>query len=120
MTIGFRITPTPLGDDGTVIAVRGEVDLFTAPDLKAAIGAAVSEGRVRVVVDLSETSFLDSSGLGVLVGALQRLRDRDGALSVVNVDPSIARTFTITGLDQILAVRETREDAIAALEAETA
>jgi anti-sigma B factor antagonist len=120
MTTGFRITPSPLGADGSVIAVGGEIDLFTAPDLKAAIGESLEGGRARVVVDLTDTTFLDSSGLGVLVGALQRLRDRGGALSIVSVDPSIARTFSITGLDQILAIRETRDEAVAALETETA
>jgi len=115
-TTDFRLTPSPLGDDGSVIAVRGEVDLFTAPELKKAIGAAVDGGRVRIVVDLSDTTFLDSSGLGVLVGALQRLRDRGGALSIVNVDAAISRTFSITGLDQILAIRDSREAAVQALE----
>jgi anti-sigma B factor antagonist len=120
MSIEFRLTPSPLGDDGAVIAVRGEVDLFTAPELKKAIADAIDGGRVRVVVDLTETTFLDSSGLGVLVGALQRLRDRAGALSVVNVDSAISRTFSITGLDQILAIRDTREAAVGALESEPA
>lgn len=114
----FRVSPTPLGDATTVIAVSGEIDLFTAPELKSAIGAAVDDGRPRVVVDLTHTTFLDSSGLGVLVGALQRLRDHGGALSIVNVDDAIARTFSITGLDQILAIRETREDAVQALQEE--
>jgi anti-sigma B factor antagonist len=120
MSGDFRISPTPLGDDGTVIAVRGEVDLFTAPELKQAVGDAIGEGRTRVVVDLAETTFLDSSGLGVLVGALQRLRDCGGALGIVNVDAAISRTFSITGLDQILAIRETRDEAVAALETEPA
>jgi anti-sigma B factor antagonist len=120
MTAGFRIEPSPLNDDTTVIVVGGEVDLFTAPDLKAAIGQSLDAGRSRVVVDLTDTTFLDSSGLGVLVGALQRLRDRGGALAIVNVDASIARTFSITGLDQILAISDTRDAAIAALEGEPA
>ena len=79
MTIGFRITPTPLGDDGTVIAVRGEVDLFTAPDLKAAIGAAVSEGRVRVVVDLTDHAdrHLPELARRLLDDARQRVQEID-------------------------------------------
>ena len=114
----FRVTPAPLGDHTAVIAVHGVIDLFTAPELKSAIAAAVNDGRPRVVVDLTGTTFLDSSGLGVLVGALQRLRDHGGALSIVNVDEAIARTFSITGLDQILAIRDTCDDAVQALEAE--
>lgn len=114
----FRVTPSSLGDTTAVLTVFGEIDLFTAPELKSAIAAAVEDGRPRVVVDLTHTTFLDSSGLGVLVGALQRLRDHGGALSIVNVDEAIARTFSITGLDQILAIRETREDAVQALQEE--
>jgi anti-sigma B factor antagonist len=120
MSSDFQLDPSDLADDGTVIAVRGEVDLFTAPELKKAVGDAIDAGRTRVVVDLTKTTFLDSSGLGVLVGALQRLRDRGGALSIVNVDAAISRTFSITGLDQILAIRETLDDAIAALATEPA
>ena len=108
-------------DAGThVVAVRGEIDLFTAPELKAALGEAIEAGRTRIVVDLSETSFLDSTALGVLIGTVKRLRSRDGRLTIVNVDPNIAKTFEITGLDQIFTIRSSREEALAALDEEEA
>lgn len=106
-------------DDGRhVIAVSGEIDLYTAPDLKALLTQVIEDGASGLVIDLSGTTFLDSTGLGVLIGGLKRLRSRDGALAVVNVDDSIARTFEITGLDQIFTIRGSRDEALAALDAD--
>jgi anti-sigma B factor antagonist len=99
-----------------VIAARGEIDLFTAPELKRVLTDAIEGGQHRVVIDLSEVSFLDSTALGVLIGAVKRLRSRDGALAIVNTDASIAKTFEITGLDQIFTILPSREEALAALD----
>ena len=99
-----------------VIAARGEIDLFTAPEFKQRVAAPIDAGRVRVIVDLTGTTFIDSSSLGVLIGAVKRLRSRGGALAIVNTDTSIAKTFQITGLDQIFTILPTREEALAALD----
>jgi anti-sigma B factor antagonist len=114
----FSLTQDQIDDERHVIAVAGEIDLFTAPEMKAALGEALEGGRTRIVVDLTETTFLDSTALGVLIGAVKRLRSRDGRLTIVNVDPNIAKTFEITGLDQIFTIRSTREEAIQALDAD--
>lgn len=98
-----------------VVAVAGEVDIFTAPELKRAISTAIDGGARSVVVDLTETRFLDSTALGVLIGAVKRLRPLDGRLLIVNVEPSTAKTFEITGLDQIFTIVGTREDALSEL-----
>src|ERR687888_508611 len=79
-----------------------------------ALGEAIEGGKTRIVVDLEETTFLDSTALGVLIGTVKRLRSRDGRMTIVNVDPNIAKTFEITGLDQIFTIRATREEAVAA------
>jgi anti-sigma B factor antagonist len=99
-----------------VIATRGEIDLFTAPELKRVLTDAIESGEHRVVIDLSEVTFLDSTALGVLIGAVKRLRSRGGALAIVNTDASIAKTFQITGLDQIFTIVPSREEALAALD----
>ena len=112
----FALTEDPLDADRHVVAVRGEIDLFTAPELKSALSEAIESGHMRIVVDLTDTTFLDSTALGVLIGAVKRLRSRDGALVIVNVDQNIAKTFEITGLDQIFTILSTRNDAIAALD----
>jgi anti-sigma B factor antagonist len=116
----FSLTQEPIDDERHVLAVAGEIDLFTAPELKSALGDAVEAGRSRIVVDLTQTTFLDSTALGVLIGAVKRLRSRDGAMTIVNTDPNIAKTFEITGLDQIFTIRPTREEAIDALGADSA
>ena len=84
------------------------------------LGEAIEAGRTRIVVDLTDTTFLDSTALGVLIGAVKRLRSRDGVLTIVNIDPNIAKTFEITGLDQIFTIRPTRDEAIEALDADEA
>ena len=114
----FALTEESLDDERHVIAVRGEIDLFTAPDLKATLLGAIDVGKNLIVVDLTETAFLDSTALGVLIGAIKRVRATDGALAIVNTDPNIAKTFEITGLDQIFTITETRDQAIAALDAD--
>jgi len=112
----FALTEESLDADRHVVAVRGEIDLFTAPELKATLLAAIDGGKSRIVVDLGETTFLDSTALGVLIGAIKRLRARDGALTIVNTDANIAKTFEITGLDQIFTIAGSRDEAIAELD----
>jgi anti-sigma B factor antagonist len=116
----FSLSKESLDAERHVVTVRGEIDLFTAPELKAALSESIESGHSRIVVDLTDTTFLDSTALGVLIGAVKRLRSRDGRLTIVNVDENIAKTFEITGLDQIFPISSTREDAIKALDADEA
>ena len=116
----FALTEESIDEERHVIAVSGEIDLFTAPEMKATLISAIDAGKTRIVVDLTNTSFLDSTALGVLIGAVKRLRSRDGVLTIVNTDPNIAKTFEITGLDQIFTIRPTRDEAVEALDADEA
>jgi anti-sigma B factor antagonist len=86
------------------IAVHGEVDLYTAPKLKEKFVEMIEGGYPDVVLDLEGVSFIDSSGLGVLVGALRRARERGGAVRVVCTRDSILKIFRITGLDKVFAI----------------
>ena len=116
----FAITEQASHAGHHVIAARGEIDLFTAPELKQVLTEAIESGQHRLVIDLSDVSFLDSTALGVLIGAVKRLRSRGGALAIVNTEASIAKTFEITGLDQIFTIRPTRDEAVEALDADEA
>lgn len=116
MSPEFAISEHPIDDERHVLAVRGEIDLFTAPELKQVLAESIEGGRVRIIVDLTETTFLDSTALGVLIGAVKRLRSRDGALAIVNIDENIAKTFEITGLDQIFTIVPTRDEAVDAVD----
>jgi len=116
MSPEFAITEQPIDAERHVLAVRGEIDLFTAPELKQVLAESIEGGRIRIIVDLTDTTFLDSTALGVLIGAVKRLRSRDGALAIVNIDENIAKTFEITGLDQIFTIVPTRDEAIEAVD----
>jgi anti-sigma B factor antagonist len=101
-----------------VVAVRGDADLHTAQELRSAIGDAIDGGATAVVVDLAETTFIDSMTLGVLLGAVKRLRPIGGRVSVVCNDANIRRIFEITLLDRVFSLHESRAAAIE--QAETA
>src|SRR4051812_47489894 len=96
-----------------VVAVRGEIDIFTAPEFKGRIAAAIDAGRDTVVVDLSGTTFIDSSSLGVLIAAPRRLAGRGGRLAIACDVPAVVSTFKITGLDGVLEIVEPRAQALA-------
>ena len=112
MTTDFAITDRQHGDDTYVVAVRGEIDLFTAPEFKQRVAAPIDAGRANVIVDLSETTFIDSSSLGVLIGAHRRLKLRGGSLTVVCDNDAIVKTFRITGLDGVFTLVRSLDDAL--------
>jgi anti-sigma B factor antagonist len=101
-------------DDGTyVISLTGEVDLYTAPEFKQQLLDVIGEGGKDVVVDFSDTTFIDSTTLGVLVGGVKRLRAQEGRLSLVCSDRNITKIFEITGLDRVFEIYPTRDEALA-------
>jgi anti-sigma B factor antagonist len=97
-----------------VIAVHGQADLNTAPALRDALTAAVDDGASALIVDLSDATFVDSMTLGVLLGAVKRLRPSGGRLAIVCTSPHIRRIFEITLLDRVFALHETLDGARAA------
>lgn len=115
VTFDFALSEERLASGAHVVAVAGEVDIFTAPDLKRTIALAIEDGAHRLVIDLTQTRFLDSTALGVLIGAVKRLRPLDGRMAIVNTEPSTAKTFQITGLDRIFTIFSTRDEAVAAV-----
>ncbi len=90
-----------------VIAVTGEIDVASAPQLREALHGVIAEGRATVVLDLLAVTFLDSTALGVLVGGLKRCREMGGELHVVVTDPRIKKIFEITGLNKVFPLVET-------------
>ena len=112
MAVEFQITDRKIDDDTHVVSVAGEIDLFTAPEFKQRMSAPIDEGRSNLIVDLSRTTFIDSSSLGVLIGAHRRLKLRGGSLVVVCDDEAIAKTFKITGLDGVFTLAPSVEAAL--------
>ena len=91
-------------DDCCELVLIGEVDVYTAPKLKQQLVELIESGCINVVVDLGGVAFIDSSGLGVLVSALRRARERDGAVRIVCTRDNVLKIFRITGLDKVFPI----------------
>jgi anti-sigma B factor antagonist len=98
--------------DKTVLEVGGEVDVYTAPKLREKLVELVGEGLYDVVVDMTKVEFLDSTGLGVLVGGLKRVRSHDGSLSLVCNQERILKIFRITGLTKVFPIYDSLDEAL--------
>ena len=109
-TLGHRA----LAADTHLIAVGGELDMGAAPDLREAIDRALEDGGLTLVVDLTEATFIDSTGIGVLMAGRQRLRLAGGSLELVCSEPNLLRIFEIVGLDRQLAIYSSTDAALAA------
>jgi anti-anti-sigma factor len=109
----FSLEQRRLPDGRVVVAVHGAVDLFAAPELKRRLIEAVDRGTSEIILDLSATEFLDSTGLGALLATYKRLSVRGGRLVVVLGETSVVRVFEITGLDSILTFADSLDAAIA-------
>ena len=108
----FRISSASVGGGTYVVALGGEVDLHTAPQLDDELGRLVALGARRVIIDLSSTTFVDSTVLGVLLRARKRLGGSGGAMVIVSDDRRVLRLFEVTGLDRKFRVEQTLVDAM--------
>jgi anti-sigma B factor antagonist len=111
--VNFDVQTEKVDDSTYVIALAGEVDLYTAPEFKQQLLDVIAKDAKDVIVDFSRTTFIDSTTLGVLVGGVKRLRAQDGRLSLVCSDRNITKIFEITGLDRVFTIHSTRDEALA-------
>jgi anti-sigma B factor antagonist len=84
------------------VVVQGEIDVATSPTLRDDLSALIARGARHITLDFADVSFVDSSGLGVLVGAYKRLREDGGSIRIVSAQPSVRKVFEITGLEAAL------------------
>jgi anti-sigma B factor antagonist len=98
-----------------VVDVGGEIDIYTAPRLRELLIDLVSKNSYQLVVNMDKVEFLDSTGLGVLVGGLKRVRAHDGSLDLVCTRERILKIFRITGPMKVFDIHETVDQAIAAM-----
>src|ERR1700748_3575814 len=101
-----------------VVDVEGEIDVYTAPRLRELLIDLVNKNNYQLVVNMEKVEFLDSTGLGVLVGGLKRVRAHDGSLDLVCTQERILKIFRITGLTKVFGIHETVDEAIAARRSE--
>ncbi|HEY6484893.1 MAG TPA: STAS domain-containing protein [Candidatus Cybelea sp.] len=99
------------GGETLVVNVRGSMDIATSPTVRAAISEAIDGGANDLIVDLSRLDFLDSTGLGVLIGAHRRTAESQGSLRLVVREGPISRLLNITGLIAVFAVYHSLDDA---------
>ena len=98
----------------TVVDVTGEIDLHTAPTFRERVYELIDQGTTRILLNLSSLDFMDSTGLGVMIGSLKRLKERDGTLALAAPQHSVRRVLEVTGLTKIFPVYDTLEEAIGA------
>jgi anti-sigma B factor antagonist len=113
--MNFDIETEQLSSEAYLISLSGEVDLYTAPEFKQQLLDVIGQGGKEVVLDFTNTTFIDSTTLGELVGGVKRLRMNDGRLSLVCSDRNITKIFEITGLDNSFEIYATRDEAISAM-----
>ena len=103
-------------DGWTVARASGDLDLTTAPRLREQLVQVVMDGRPRIVLDLEGVDFIDSAGLGVLVGGLKRAKDGEGELVLVATGRSVIRVLELTGLTRVFDIHSSRAAALGAHE----
>ena len=96
----------------SVLSVQGEVDVYTAPQFREQLIELVDQGRRSILVDLEGVEFLDSTGLGVLVGGLKRVRSHDGDLALVCTQRRILKVLEITGLTKVFTIHDSVDAAV--------
>jgi anti-sigma B factor antagonist len=114
----FNVEVESLDGGIHAFAIAGELDQATAPLLREPLQESISGGTTAVMIDMSSCGFIDSTGLGVIVEAWKTLQEEDGeeaGLSICCPEPEVRRLLELTGLDQAIAIRDTREGAISAL-----
>jgi anti-sigma B factor antagonist len=97
----------------TVVEVTGEIDVYTAPKLREQLAELVDSGRHDIVVDMQGVEFLDSTGLGVLVGGLKRVKQHGGSMNLVCTQERILKIFRITGLTKVFPIHDSVAAAVA-------
>ena len=108
--LDFKVSSAALGSSVSSVSVGGEVDLSTAPELKEVLNGVIDGGARFVLVDLSAATFIDSTTLGVLMGAVKRVRPEGGEIAIACKDQNIRKIFEITLLDRVFAIFDTPEE----------
>lgn len=104
-------------DGVPVLDVMGEIDIYTTPQFKDAVSAAIDEGKPGIIINMSQVTYMDSSGFGTLLSATKRLRPVSGALFLSGCNDAITRMLQITRLNTIFGIYLTEDDAVAAAKA---
>lgn len=108
----IRIDTRETGDQSQTVEVHGEIDVYTSPKVKEIITELIEKGNIYLVINLEGVRYIDSTGLGILIGALKKVREKDGCINLVCDNPQIKKIFNITGLVRIFGIFKTEEEAL--------
>ncbi len=100
--------------DCNIVELAGEIDVYTSPKVKDALGELIDRGVYNLVIDLEKVRYIDSTGLGVLIGGLKRVREHGGTVNLVCTNPQIKKIFDITGLVKIFGIYDSEDAAMKA------
>lgn len=92
-------------ENESILSLSGEIDAHTAPELKEALGQLTKQSGQEIIVDLENVSYMDSTGLGLFIGALKSAKENDGELKLINIQERVFRLFQITGLDEVMDLK---------------
>src|SRR5581483_7821475 len=114
-TLDIKVNVREAPGDCYVVDLSGEIDVYTSPKVKDAIGELIDRGVYHLVINLEKVRYIDSTGLGVLIGGLKRVREHGGSVNLVCTNPQIKKIFDITGLVKIFGIFENEDSAMKAL-----
>lgn len=100
--------------DIAVFDINGEIDLYNAPEIKDKIKEEMNKGKVNIIINLDKVSYIDSSGIGVLISSLSNLKKVGGALKLINVYASVRKVFELTKLTSFFDIYDNESDAVTA------
>lgn len=113
--VDIKVNSRPISDGAHAVEVQGEIDVYTSPRVKETINELIDQGRYNLVINLEGVRYIDSTGLGVLIGALKKVREHDGRILLICTNPQIKKIFNITGLVKIFEIFKTEEEAVKVL-----
>ena len=115
LVLDIKVNVRESAGDCYVVDLTGEIDVYTSPKVKDAIGELIDRGVYNLVINLEKVRYIDSTGLGVLIGGLKRVREHGGSVNLVCTNPQIKKIFDITGLVKIFGIFEDEDAAMKAL-----
>ena len=102
----FELNTESNDGKNVVISVKGEIDIYSAPDFKECLYQSINDVQQNIILDFSDLSYIDSMGLGILVGALKRVKEKDRNITIKNPKSTVRKLFRITGLDKAFIIEE--------------
>jgi anti-sigma B factor antagonist len=110
--LDIKVNTRQLGEGVYAVEVQGEIDVYTSPRVKETINELIEGSHYNFVINLEGVRYIDSTGLGVLIGALKKVREHNGRIVLICTNPQIKKIFNITGLIKIFEIYKDEEEAL--------